>query len=1138
MDSYSNILEKLNRFTRKYYTKMLIKGSLLFAAFGLLFFLAIMGIEYLLWLDSTGRLILFLAFVGIEVYLLFKYILTPLFYLFKIKKGISDKQASLLIGKHFPNVGDKLYNLLDLAEDTATSELLLASINQRSENLDAVQFTSAINFSESLKQARYLVIPLVIFGLIWFSGNLGTFFGSYDRVVHYGLAYEAPAPFSFELISTDLNVLESETFMVQVTTFGEVRPKNMSIVIDGDEFLLQQSDGIFQHRFSPPLENTDFYFLANGIRSKQYRLKALNAPVIQSFKVVLDFPDYTGKLGQTLKSTGNATLPEGTKVTWQIQGRHTTQINLLTRDTVRAFKKRDETFELCKRIYSNFSYQIATSNNNVRDYEKLDFQFNIVKDAYPSIQVEQLLDSLNPNVSYYVGEVLDDYKVMTIKLICYVTNNGSTNQTIVLNRPNINFQQFYYTFPSGLDLKVNTNYSFYFEATDNDKIHGGKTATSQVFTMNLFDDNQLINKELELQQSIIEEMDKSLKRAKQQKKTLEKILQGQKERSQLNFNNQSRLHDFISKQQQQENMMQKFSKRLRENLTKSNTDDALNKLLKERLERHEIEAKKNEQLLKELNRIAEKINKEDLAKRLEELGKKQRNNERNLEQLLELTKRYYVTEKAAQLAKDLDILAKSQEILSELPLEDDFSSEKQEDLNKEFSKIAEALTELKKDDDALKKPFKLDIQNSKSDNIKKDQQDALEEINKQKGNEESSESGDESTQENKASKKQKSAANKIKEMSEQLQKSSSAGGGGSTITEDAEMLRQILDNLITFSFRQESLFDGMGDEGLQGDYFSRTIRSQRELGDLFRHIDDSLFALSLRRAELSEFVNEQINEVYYNIDKALENIAERQSYQGVSYQKYVLKASNSLADFLANILDNIQSSMMSGSGAGEGEGFQLPDIIKGQGEVKEKMKGKGKKEQKGKRGEGQAGEPGKDGKGESKGKKGKDGTKRGEGEGKGKEGGSSEGQGGEQLGEEELQEIYEIYKSQQMLRDRLEKQLEDMIERDDRNLAKKLVGLMKGFEDDLLENGITHQTISKVNTIQYELLKLENAALKQGQKPERESNTNSNEFINPITSKSGVIEDYHNEVEILNRQALPLRQIFKNKVKAYFKNDN
>ncbi|MFT5943357.1 MAG: hypothetical protein ACI9Q4_002629, partial [Sediminicola sp.] len=86
----------------RYYTRVLLKGSLLFLSLGLIFMLLILGLEDLLWLDSNGRFLLFLLFITFESFLLFQYILTPLFYLFRIKKGINNKEASLLIGKHFP----------------------------------------------------------------------------------------------------------------------------------------------------------------------------------------------------------------------------------------------------------------------------------------------------------------------------------------------------------------------------------------------------------------------------------------------------------------------------------------------------------------------------------------------------------------------------------------------------------------------------------------------------------------------------------------------------------------------------------------------------------------------------------------------------------------------------------------------------------------------------------------------------------------------------------------------------------------------------------------------------------------------------------------------------------------------------
>ena len=1143
MQTYHNILDKLNHFTKKYYTKMLIKGALLFLVLGLLFLLVVLGVEYFLWLNSNGRMILFFCFILVGLFLLYRFIFTPLLYLFKVKKGISNRDASWLIGKHFPEVEDKLYNLLDLADDKNQSELLLASIEQRSKTLSPVPFTKAVDYRENLKYVKYLIIPFVLIGLVGLTGNLGPFFSSYDRVVNYDLAYEPPVPFKFELLTTTLYVLEDKSYTIYVTTNGDVRPDAVNIRIDDKELVLQQENGNYKYTFTPPLEESEFQFFSGKVQSKIYRLNVLKTPVIQNFELELEYPNYLNKASESLKSTGNAILPEGTKVSWKVVGENTDQVHLIEKDTVWNFNKSNKEFSLSKRIYNNYDYQISTSNNNVENYERLDYRFKVIKDAYPTIKVQQILDSLNPNTSYFVGESSDDYKLTSIKLVCYPESNQDEKQVVVISKPNSNFNQFYYTFPSGLMLDDSATYFYYFISKDNDAIHGGKSVKSRVFSSRLLNEDELLNKDLKTQQAIIGNMDKSLEKFREQQKTLNEINREQKEKEQLNYNDQNQIKDFLKKQQEQEGLMQKFSKQLKENLNKANEDDNLNKLLQERLERQELEAKKNEALLEELNKIADKIDKEELTKRLEELSKKQQNSKRNLEQLLELTKRYYVTEKAAQLASDLNKLSERQEYLSEIKLGEDFSNKEQEKLNEDFEKLSEELDELKKDNEDLKKPLDLQIDKAKEESIKQDQKDALEEINKHQGEEESSESESKEQNEATAKQKQKSAAQKMKEMAEELDESSSGASGGSTITEDAEMLRQILDNLVTFSFKQENLFEAIEASDLDVANFSATVRKQNALRSLFEHVDDSLFALSLRRAELSEFVNEQITDVYYNIDKSLESIAENQMYQGVSYQKYVLNASNNLADFLADILDNMQESMQSGSGSGSSqEGFQLPDIIKGQGELKEKMDGMGQSEgakpQEGE-GEGQKGKQGQEGEGEEGSKPGKG---KNEKEGEDGEGGNGDGQGNDgdqgQPSEEELKEIYEIYKEQQMLRQQLEQQLMDMINEGDRKLGEKLVRQMEDFENDLLENGVTQRTRNKINNIAYELLKLENATLKKGKKSERESNTNENSFQNPILTKPSALDNYRNEIEILNRQALPLRQNFQNKVKEYFKSND
>lgn len=1121
-------------------------------------FLAILGVEYFLWLNSTGRFVLLAVLVLGTLFLLYKYIITPLFYLFRIKKGISNKHASILIGKHFPEVGDKLLNLLDLAEDKNQSELLMASIAQRSKSMQPIPFVKAINFKDNLKYVKYFALPVLLVGVLWLSGNLSSFFGSYERMVNYDTAYEPPAPFAFFLNTNDLKILEGENLSVQVSTQGKYRPENVFIVLDNKEFLLQENDGFFEYTFNRPSQNTEFYFKANDVESRTYAIEVLKIPLITDFKMVLDYPNYIKRQTETVKSTGNATFPEGTKVTWMINGQHTDTVALVLRDTVELFKRESENFLQSKRVYSNLDYEISTSNANVSQYEKLAYKFTVIKDANPLIDVKEVKDSINPNVVYYVGNASDDYELRNIRLVCYPSDNMSAKQIIGLSKPNSNVAQFYYTFPSGLQINPDQPYSYYFEAIDNDALHGGKSVRSQVFNTILLNDNQLKNNDLKQQQSLIDQFDKSLDKLKDQRQDLKELNDRQKEKNRLDFSEKNQIRDFLQKQQQQESMMEKFSKQLKDNLKKSETDSKENKLLQERLERQEMKAKKNQELLEELNKIAEKINKQELAKRLEELAKSQQNSERNLEQILELTKQYYVKEKAAQMAEKLKALALQQELLSKLKLGEEFGNDQQEKLNDKFKEIAKELDVLDKDNKDLKKPMELGIDKSKQEDVKKDQKDALEEINKHQGSEESSQSQNKQKAARSASQKQKSAADKMQQMGEKMQQSSAGGSGGDSMAESAEMLRQILDNLVTFSFKQENLYDELNrnmDGQLQ---FSSSIKRQKELRGLFEHVDDSLFALSLRQAEIAEFVNEQVTEAYYNIDKSLEQMAENRMYQAVSDQKYVLNASNSLADFLANVLDNMQQSMKMGQGKGQGQGFQLPDIIQSQQQVQQKMGEKGQQGKQGKNGEegqdGQQGQNGKNGeKGQQNGKEGQQGSNGNQGgngskgngsqEGKKEQGSNGNENGGEgsgngQQSEEELKEIYEIYKSQQIIRNEFEKQLKNMMASKDKELAKKLLRQMEDFENDLLENGITQRTKDKVNNIHHELMKLENAEMKQGEKKEREAITNKNLFKNPITTKPDALDKYRNEIEILNRQALPLHQIFKNKIQRYFKTND
>ena len=834
MSNFKTIQNKLEAFIRRYYTNELLKGAILFFAIGLLYFLFTLFVEHLLWLNTSSRTVLFWLFIAVELGLLIKFIFIPLAKLFKLQKGINYKAASKIIGQHFPEVNDKLLNVLQLNENSKKSELLLASIEQKSFELKPVPFKLAVNFKKNIGYLKYAAIPIAILLLTFFTGNFDWFNDSYKRVVHYKTAYEPPAPFQFFVVNNHLKAIENKDFKLIVKTAGEVTPESAQITYNNETYFLQQKAiGEFEYVFTLPKEDISFQLSANDVTSKRYTIDVVETPSLLSFEMVLDYPTYTKKRDETLKSTGNALVPEGTKIKWLIKTKTTDAVNLYAKDTLRFNSDRAGVFEASKQVFSNYDYTLSTSNENLKDYEKLAFSIAVVKDEYPEINLKVEKDSLDLQTLYFFGQVSDDYGFSKLQLVYYPSENEKNKQFESIPISNSNIADFITAFPNNLNIEEGVPYELYFQVTDNDRVNRFKSSKSSLFTYRKRTKDEETQKKLEEQNETIKDLNKSLEKFDEQEKKLEELTKIQKEKSSLNFNDKKKLESFFKRQKQQDEMMKNFNKKLKDNLEefqKENPkEDQFKEELKERLKDNEEKLKKDEKLLKEIEKLQEKINQDDLIEKLDELAKQNKNKKRSLEQLLELTKRFYIEKKLEKLKEDLMKLAIDQEKLSNKPDKEN-TKEKQDDLNKAFDAFKKQIDALEKESKNLKKP--IDIPRDKLDEqeVQKEQQKASEELEKkeqeQGAEQEQQESGErkKQNQEN-AKQSQKKAAKKMMEMSQQMQ-SAMQSGGGEQMQEDMDILRQILDNLVLFSFDQEALMNQFKSIEINNNKFATYLKKQ------------------------------------------------------------------------------------------------------------------------------------------------------------------------------------------------------------------------------------------------------------------------------------------------------------------------
>ena len=1042
-----------------------------------------------------GRTLLFWTFIGVEIFLLFRFILFPIFKLFKLQKGIDYKEASAIIGNHFTEVNDKLTNFLQLSNDQNQSELLLASIEQKANSLQPVPFGNAINFNTNRKYLPLAIVPILFFAFFYVSGNSKILSQSLNRVVHFQEQFLPPAPFKFVMLNNNLQTEQNKDFIIRIKTEGEIVPENAMIFIGDESYFMESTKaGEFQYRIEKPTSNILFHVEANAVSSSDYELNVVTVPAIANFEMILNFPSYLKKKQEIIKGNGNAIIPEGTRVTWRINTLATQ--NVVWKDLTSSFPfaKSENDFTFSKMISQNTEYQILTSNAKVKNYEKLNYQISVIKDQFPTINVNNAPDSLKIDKSYVLGQISDDYGISRLQVVYYPKNKPElVKRGTIAVKSNL-YDQFIFAFPSSLPVEQGVSYEYYFEVFDNDAIHNFKSTKSSVFSNRIATDEEKEEQDLQQQNESINGLEKSLKNQDKQISEMDKLQKSGKEKENLEFKDQQKINDFIKRQNQQDKMMKDFAEKMKENLDKSKTDkkDEFKNELKKRLDNVDKELEKNKRLLDELKELNDKIKQEDLMEKMDKFKQNAKNQSKSLEQLVELTKKYYVQKKAEQLKDKLVKLSDKQENLSNKDKEN--TKENQDEINKEFDKIQEDLQDLNKENKELKKP--LDIPNDKEEekSIDEDLKKASDELQKDK--------------KASAKPKQKSAAKKMKQMSQKMEQSMESGEM-EQLEEDVAMLRQILDNLLAFSFSQENLMAKFKSSKIGSPAFNKNLKIQQDLKLQFKHIDDSLFSMSLRNPKIGENITKEIGNAQYNLDKSLETLADAQISKGVSHQQYTVSSANKLADFLSDILNNMQMSL-SGEGQGkpkpgQGEGMQLPDIIKKQEGLADKMKDGMKKGQK----------PG----------EGKDGDK-----GKESQKSGSEGENGED-GEGDAKAIMEIYKEQKQLREALQNELNKQgIGGNGQNALDQ----MKEIEKQLLNKGFKNETLQRILNVKQELLRLNTAIQQQGQENKRQSETNKKEFSNQAKPLPSALLDYFNSVEILNRQSLPLRSNFNQKVQEYF----
>lgn len=1006
---YNQLLHKLDKFIRKYYTNQLIRGSLLFLGLNLFLFIIFNVLESQFYFSAGTRKILFYGGLGILLLSLILWIGVPLFKFLKLGPVISHDEAAGIIGDHFPEVKDKLLNILQLARqaDTDQNDLILYGVEQKTDEIKLVSFPKAIDLTKNRKYLKYALPPFLLLVLLLFSAPSLITDSSY-RILHNDREFEREAPFEFQLLNEDLSLPQFDDIEILMNTDGRTQPQEIFINVDGLQYKMKKNrEGNYSYLLKNVGAETDFYFSANGFSSHSYTIDILKKPSLSRMSVRLNYPRYTGIEDKTVQNEGNLVFPAGTKLTWTFDTENMDALDLKFSDESvdTSLHSANDVTTFSRRIYKNTDYKLIYNSPDIRRADSTAYSLESIPDEFPKISIQTRKDSLDAKVDYIVGEASDDYGIRELTYnYAIVPADADPDEEMKFEREVLSgsagkattFQKVVDVHE--FDLKPGSALIYYFEVYDNDGVNGSKSAKTalQKWTQRtveefealeeenkeqiksrlekvLRDQKELIRSSEDLHDKLLQEKDFDWQR----KKEMEKLLENQRN-IQKQLQEAQNLHD-----QNQENRQQyKDGDQQNDQEIQDLMDQAKNPKLEELMDK-----------IQEL--MNEKMDKDEALNELRNLSNQMKQSEMDIERLEKLYNKLQMESDIMDQVQKLEDLAAEQEKLAEENLKDETSTDSESESGEENTTDGEEQNGEGADQDEKGAEDQAageekensgedrDGSDSSSDQKMEEQErlneafeklsEKLEELfekNQEMGkpanmdnpktpSEEIKRDQNQSMQEmksgsdQKAGQKQKDAGQKMKEMAESMQQNMQ-GGQQEQMQEDMQTLRQILENLIRLSFDQEDLILEIAPLAYATPQYVDKVRKQFDLKNNFSMVRDSLLALANRNPQIQSAVTEKVNLIDNHLDLSMDLLEDQEKSKAGNDQRRVMKNVNDLALMLTEALQNMQMEMSSaqsmcqnpGSGSGEGD-EPMDKITKGQEKLTEEMKNMSQRQKQG-----------------------------------------------------------------------------------------------------------------------------------------------------------------------------------------------
>ena len=909
MSALNGLIGKIEAFTRKYYLNRLIQGVLVGAVLWIVFFLLINGLEYFSWFPPKGRFVLFLFLLAGSAFVGVYYFLIPLVNLIRFQKKMSVEQASVLIGKFFPDIKDKLLNTIQLSRiDAADNALLAAAIEQRSAHLSPIRFSDAVDLRGNLK---YLG---AFFGLLLLLILLIVFLPSFavqptQRIVNYEQAYEKPLPYQVEIEQDEIETTQGKEVKFSIKVKGDRIPDAFYVKSElGQQLMTKASVNDFSYTFKNLYNDLTFNVIGGEYTSRPIHITVHPNPTLLSYRCEVRYPTYIHRSNETLEGKTRLIVPQGTQLTFSFITRDTEKVSVTRDSLLTALTAQDDIFDyqFVAAQSTKFEVQVENAWNNTLD--PLPFSVDVLPDAYPDIRVESFDEELSSDV-YFSGLVTDDYGFSKLTFNCKVKEPVEKNivKSVALDLKQTRSSFFYSFNMDSLGILPGQNMEVYFEVWDNDGFHGPKSKRSETFTYYKPSEAALDSIADNTSEDIMDRLEQKAQEADKLQDEIEKMLQDLLQKKELDWSDKEKMKELLEKQQEIQdewNKLQQEQEKLSDFMKEHDlgNEDLLKK--QEQINKlfDEVIPEEMRKMMEQIDKLLEEMPREQMQQMMQDIKKNNQSMQDLLDRNLSLLEQLKMEKDLTDLANKLEQLGeelqkqKTENQNKEAGEEGDQKSA--EEAKEEFDKMMDELDQLLEKNKDLQQPFNMEKDEALQESIDQDLQDAME--NEQNEQQQSSQQQSQQQKQNAGQKMQQMANQMMMQM--QME-------GMQQMAEDAHLLRILLENVVHASHEQEGLMNETGKIRTDDPSLVEKIIRQKEVADNFNMVRDSLRSMAMRQPAVQNFVFDELHTIENQTENALKQMNDLKLGQASRHQQTAMMSMNNLALMLAESLENMENSM-------------------------------------------------------------------------------------------------------------------------------------------------------------------------------------------------------------------------------------